>query len=183
MATNETISSSKCGKKYRGGHICAAVNCHNRTYNSSLSLFKFLRQKERYNLFNSSTCRIYILRCDWCQKFRHLNEIAWIFQIQAMGNWPQEGRLNVLLYRETEQAIYSLHQFTLKTTILWIQQWRTDWFTVLFQQFLIYQTHHQNSHLNDNFQSTILYLAKHQNQNKCKLHLTCLSPHHQNVSK
>ena len=30
---------------------------------------------------------------------------------------------------------------------------------MMFQQFLIYQTHHQNSHLNDNFQSTILYPA------------------------
>ena len=49
MATNEPISSTKCGKKYRGGNICAAVDCHHQAYNSSVSLFKFPRQKERYN--------------------------------------------------------------------------------------------------------------------------------------
>ena len=35
-------------KNTEGGNICTAVNCHNRTYNSSVSLFKFPRQKERY---------------------------------------------------------------------------------------------------------------------------------------
>ena len=49
MATNETISSTKCGKKYRAGNICVAVNCHNKTSNSSVSVFKFLTQKERYS--------------------------------------------------------------------------------------------------------------------------------------
>ena len=44
MATSE--GSQK--PKKRGGKICAAYNCHNRRYNSTVSLFRFPKDKERY---------------------------------------------------------------------------------------------------------------------------------------
>ena len=31
----------------RGGSVCSAVNCHNRNANSSVSLFRFPKDKER----------------------------------------------------------------------------------------------------------------------------------------
>ena len=43
----ETDPKPKCKKKPQGGNICAAVGCGNTIYNSSISLFRFPKEKER----------------------------------------------------------------------------------------------------------------------------------------
>ena len=76
----------------------------------------------------------------------------------------------IINFRREDLMSYSTEKLNKQYAVSCQSLWRqpiyessneeTDWFTMLFQQFLIYQTHHQNSHLNDNFQSTILYPAK-----------------------
>ena len=41
LECSQTEKKPLCGRKYRGGIICAAPNCHNQNYNSSVSLFSF----------------------------------------------------------------------------------------------------------------------------------------------
>ena len=43
----ETDPKPKCKKKPQGGNICATVGCSNTSYNSSVSLFRFPKEKER----------------------------------------------------------------------------------------------------------------------------------------
>ena len=42
MADKRTAQKGK-----RGGHLCAAPNCHNRIYNSTVSMFRFPKDKQR----------------------------------------------------------------------------------------------------------------------------------------
>ena len=43
----ETNPKKPYNRKHHGGNICAAGHCSNRRYNSSVSLFRFPKDKER----------------------------------------------------------------------------------------------------------------------------------------
>ena len=53
VGCSETEKKPLHGRKYRGGIICAAPNCHNRYYNSSVSMFSFPKEKQRYTKLNT----------------------------------------------------------------------------------------------------------------------------------
>ena len=44
MESEESVFKKKIKQ---GGKVCAAINCHNHRYNSTVSLFTFPKDKER----------------------------------------------------------------------------------------------------------------------------------------